>query len=272
MSLSGGISFFDRSLSLFKDGITAVASSNTAAQNLALGSNQYLRWESNGSDDTTQETLTLTFPNTVSVSRIFILGHNLKNFSITSNDGSFTNVNSLDGTGLTGISETAYNRETAYYEFDAVSLDDLILTMDTTQTADEEKHVTQIIVTNELGTLAGFPELTNVQISRNPTRDKTITGRSIIEKSYEARSFNLRLLNYPYQADVDILDSLHEREKSFLVWLCGGKPDNFRIKQRGWKLGDLMPMQIDNNLQNGYEKNVYSLGVTGRYSFEEVIP
>lgn len=271
MSLTGGVSFYDKSLNLFKDGITAVASTNTAAQNLPLGTNKFLRWESIGSDDTTTETLVLSFPSAVSISRIFLLGHNLKNFSITSADGSFSNVTSLDGTGLSGISETAYNRSMAYYEFDALSLDDLTVTMDTTQTADEQKHLTQIICTNEIGTLLGFPVVPSVRISRNLTKDKTITGRSIIEKGYESHSFDMRLNNYPYQADIDILDSLHNREDPFLVWLCGGVIDNFRIQQRGWKLEDLLQMQINEDMQNGYEKNVYSLGVTGRYSYEEVV-
>ena len=207
MSLSGGISFFDKSKCLFKDGASAVASSNGDAQNLCLGQNKYYRWESSGSDDTTTETLAITFPSAVSVSRIFLLGHNLKNFSITSADGSFSNVTSLDATGGSGISETTYSRSMAYYEFDAITLDDLTLTMNTTQTADEEKYVTQIIATNELGTLAGFPTVPGVDIDRNLNADQVITGQRIIEKGFEVAGFNMSLLNYPYQADVDVLDA-----------------------------------------------------------------
>jgi len=271
MSLSGGISFFDKSLSLFKDGVTAAASSNTAAQNLALGSNKYYRWESAGSNDATTETLVLTFPASVSISRIFLMGHNLKNYTITSADGSFSNVKSLDASGLSGISETAYARSMSYYEFTPITINDLTITMNTTQTANAQKFLNQIICTNELGTLRGFPNLTAVSIDRNLIKDRTISGRSLIEKGVETAAFDLRLNNYPYQGDVDLLDALHNREKPFLAWLCGGKIDNFRIQQRGWKLEDVYQMQIDAALKNGYERNVYSLGVSGSYSFEEVV-
>lgn len=271
MNKQGGVSFFDKSLCLFKDGATATATSNTAARNFPLGTNKYYQWESAGSDDSTTETISISLPSVKSVSRIFVLGHNLKDFSITSPDGSFTNVTSLDGEGITGISETSYSRNMAYYEFDSIDLDQISLVMNTTQSADDEKTVNQIILTNEIGSLKGFPAITNVTIDKNLIKDKTITGRSIIEKGFEVADFSMRLTNYPYQSDIDILDLLHERENPFLVWLCGGKPDNFRIKQRGWRLEDVYQMQIDSDLRNGYQNNVYSLGATGRYGFEEVV-
>lgn len=270
MSLTGGVSFYDKSKILLKDGASAAASSNTPAQNYVLGNDKYHRWESSGSDDTTQETLTITFPQATEISRIFVLNHNLKAFEITSSDGSFTNVSSLDASGLTGISETAFDKKVAYYEFDSITVDDLTLTMDTTQVADAEKYVGQIIATNEIGTLEGFPDVSGVGLDKNLIKDKTINGKGIIEKGYEVSDFLMRLNSYPIQADIDILDALHDRENPFLVWLCGGKPDNFRLKQRGWRLEDLYQMQVSDSIQNGYNKNVYSLGVSGRYSFEEV--
>lgn len=270
MSMTNGVSFFDKSLCLFKDGAIATASTNPAAENLVLGQDKYYRWESSGSDDSQTETITITFPNAVEISRLFVLGHNLKNFSITTADGSFLNVNSLDATGGTGISETAYNRSTAYYEFTPVTLNDLTITMNTTQTVDAEKFVTQIIATNEIGTLRGFPNVSEIGIDRNLIKDKSITGRSIIEKGHEVVGFSMSLNSYPHQEDIDILDALHNRENPFLVWLCGGKPDNFRLKQRGWRLEDVYQMQVAGAIANGYEKNVYTLGARARYSFEEV--
>lgn len=271
MSLGGGVTFFDNSLSLFENGITAAASSNTAAQNLCLGFNPYYRWESSGSDDSTTETLVITFPSPVSISRLILLDHNLKEFTVTTTAGSFSNVIGLDPTGASAISETDYDRNTAYYEFSPITVSNLTLTMEKTQIVDQEKFIGQIIATNELGTLRGFPDITAVGIDRDITKDKTLSGKYIIQKGYEQRSFSMRLINYPYQDDLDLLDSLHVRENPFLVWLCGGKPDTFKLKQRGWRINDIIKMQVDSSLQNGYEKNVYTLGATGRYSFEEVV-
>lgn len=272
MSITGGISFYDKSKCLFDDGAVAVASSNTDDQNLCLGTNKYFKWQSSGSDDITTETLTITLPVSTSISRIFLVNHNLKNFQIQYGASlDFANVVGLDSYSDNLIDVTGFARNTAYFEFDAVTTDTIIITMDTTQTANAEKYIGQVIVTNELGTLTGYPEIKNVTFDRNISKEKSISGRKHIQKSFESFSFDLDLNTYPVQADIDLLDDLHEREDSFLVWLCGGKPDQFRIKQRGYLVNDLYTMQVDKPRKNNYPKGVYLLGVNQNYSFEEVV-
>lgn len=273
MACKGGVKFFDKNLALFEDGARAVASSNEPVQNFILGTNRYYQWQSAGSDDGTTETITITFPQPTEISRLFILGHNLKNFNITSVPATtITNVTSIESsTPSTNIFASNIENSTSYYSFDPITVTGITITMFNTQIPDEQKKINQVVLTNEIGTLCGFPTISNVGIDRNLVKDSTITGRQIVEKGYEVASFDMRLVNYPYQDDIDILDSLHERERPFLTWLCGGIPDNFRIKQRGWRLEDLYQTQIDGDLRNGYERNVYSLGVTGRYNFQEVV-
>jgi len=274
MSMSGGISFFDKSLSLYKDGAQAAASSNTPDQNLLLSGNKYYKWQSIGSDDLTTETITITLANTISISRIFLLNHNFKNFQIQYDNGSpadFTGVTGLDSYSGSSIDVTNFARDTAYFEFTPVTTDTIIITADTTQTADAEKFLQQFIATNEIGTLTGYPKLNGISIDRNIRKEEAHSGRFQIQKGYEVAGFDLSLNYYPEQGDIDLLDSLHDRENPFLVWLCGGLPDQFRIKQRGFNLSDLYQMQIDDSLRNSYEKNVYLLGVNQRYSFIEAV-
>lgn len=273
MSLTGGISFYDKSKSLFDNGATAVASSNTDDQNLCLGTNKYFKWQSSGSNDSTTETITITLSSSVSISRIFLLDHNFKNFQIQygSPATDFTNVVGLDSYSENLIDVTGFSRNTAYFEFDAVTTDKIILTIDTTQTADAEKYLVQFIATNELGTLTGYPDIKNVRLDRDESKEKSISGRYHIQKSYESVSFDLGLKIYPNASDVDILDDLHDREESFHVWLCGGKPDQFTTKQRGFRVNDLYLMQVDKPLRNSYYKNIYICGVEQNYSFIEVV-
>lgn len=271
--MSGGISFYDKSLSLYADGATVAASSNTPDQNLCLSNNKYYRWESSGSDDLTTETLTLTLPSAISISRLFLVNHNFKAFQVQYDNGSpadFANVLGLDSYSDSAIDVTNFTRNTAYFEFDAVTTDTIILTVDTTQTADAEKYLGQFIVTNELGTFEGYPKLNGVSIDRNIRREEATSGRFQIQKGYEVAGFDLSLSTYPKQNDITLLESLHDRENEFLVWLCGGLPDQFRIKQRGFRVNDLYQMQIDKALRNAYDKNVYLMGVNQTYSFVEV--
>lgn len=272
MSMTGGISFYDSSLSLFENNASAVASSNTDDQNLPLGTNNVFKWESSGSDDLTTETYTVTLPSVISFSRLFLVNHNFKKFQVKYGASlDFVNVLGLDSYSANNIDVTGFERNTSYFEFDAVSTDTIILTIDTAQIVDAEKFLTQFIVTNELGTFEGYPQLKSLALNRDSKKQKAISGRLHIQKGYESASFKLDLKRYPKQNDIDLLDDLHERETPFLTWLCGGLPDQFRIKQRGFLVENLYNMQIDMALKNSYDKNVYLLGVNQSYSFVEVV-
>jgi len=272
MSLVEGISFFEKSKSLFADGATAVASSNTPDQNLPLGTNKFFTWESIGSDDTTTETITVTLATPVAISRIFLVGHNFDDFQIQYGASlDFTNVLGLDSYSDNLISETGFTRNTAYYEFDSVTTDTIIITADTTQVVDAEKVINQIIITNELGTLVGFPQMAGLGFDRNERSQKAVSGRSHIEKGYETVQFGLGLEAYPVQADVTLLESLHDRNEPFLVWLSGGNPDNFKIKTRGFRVEDVFQVQTTGGLATGYFKNLYKSGVVQSFGFQEVV-
>jgi len=273
MSITGGISFYDENKSLYNNGALAVASSNLSDQNLPLGTNKYFKWSSFGSNDSTTETYTITLPAAVSLSRIFLMDHNLKKFQIKygTTPIDFTGVIGLDSYSDSKIDITDFTRNTAYFEFDAVTTDTLVLTMDTTQTANAEKFLVQFIATNEIGTLLGYPKLNNIKLDRDIKRSKSISGRSHIEKSYESGSFDLSLKRYSKQDDIDILDALHDRETPFLAWLCGGLPDQFTTKQRGFRVQDIYNMEISRAMSNAYDANVYLMGVNQKYSFQEVV-
>lgn len=271
MSMTGGISFFDKSKCLFKDGASCVASSNTGDQNLVLGTNKYYRWESIGSDDMTTETITITLPSAVAISRIFLLGHNFDTFQIQYGSSSdFANVTGLDSYSSNDISETGFARDTAYYEFDSVTTDTIILTVDTTQTTDAQKYINQIIVTNEIGTLTGFPNISGYNFDRNTRTERSASGRDHVEKGYEVVNISLGLSVYPVQADITMLESLHDRNEPFLIWPMGGKPTNFKYEQKGFKVGDVFQVQTMGDLGVGFYKNLYKSGVEQSYKFREV--
>lgn len=272
MSMTGGISFFEKNKTLYEDGGRCVASSNTADQNLPLGTNKYFTWESSGSDDTTTETLTITLPESVEISRIFLIGHNFKQFQIKYGAAqNFAGVTGLDAYSGALISETTFARDAAYYEFTPVTTDTVTITIDKTQTVDAEKEINQIIITNEIGTLVGYPKITGAKFDRDDRTDQSVSGRSHVEKGYETSSFGLDLSSYPGQADINILEGLHDRNEAFLVWLNGGVPDNFTYTQRGFRVGDVYQMQTVGGLPTGYYKNIYPAAVEQSYRFLEVV-
>ena len=272
--ITGGVKFFENNKALFRDGSTASATTNDSAAKFMLDISKYTRWESIGSNDITTEVITINLSGTENIDRLFLIDHNFKSFNIKYNGGSdFTNVRNLDGELVGGIVETTYDKNTAYYEFDSVDVETITIEIETTQTVDADKYMTQFIATAELGTLAGFPRIQNVRHNRNLKGSKALSGRNVIQKGHETTSFRLNFKTYPVQADIDLAETLHEREESFLVWLCGGRygSDYFTIEQRGWRLEDVYNMQLSRPLNANYERGIYQNGVNTSLPLVEVI-
>lgn len=257
--ISGGIKFFEKSKCLLKDGASIVASSADAAADYVLSMNRYYRWDSIGSDDSTPETLTITLPEAATFSRLFIVDHNLKEFDVTYGSGasSFANVVGIDG-ATTGIDEAAFAQNTAYYEFDAVTTDQINITALKTQTANQEKYITLVTVTNEIGTLVGYPSV-QPTLDFNERRSQVQSGKYITQKNYEVFAAKIAM-EYTEQDDIDVFATLYEMQDPFLVWLCGGKygTGKFSVRFKNWRLQDLYQAQTYGNMQARFRSDVYT--------------
>ena len=258
MTISGGIKFFDKSKCLLKDGAAVAASSGDASADYALSMNRYLRWDSVGSNDSTAETLVVTFPS-ATIDRILLVDHNLKDFSITYGAGAsaFSGVVGIDGAG-SGIVETAFTQDTAYYEFTPVTTTRINITATKTQIANAQKYITLIAATEEIGTLEGYPVITPT-ISSNEKRAQTIGGKYITQKSYEVFGAKLAL-EHTSQDDINILNTIYEAQDPFLIWPCGGKygTTNFSVDFKSWRLKDLYQVQTFGQISNTFRKSIYT--------------
>jgi len=280
MAISGGIKLFNNSLCLLSDGTSMTATSGSASTDFALDRNPLTLWRSVGSDDTTTETLVVTLPSSTTViTRILLLNHNFKQFTIKYNDSAvwtdFANVTGIDGDTAT-ISETTFAHDTAYYEVDSVTTDSIQITVTKSQVVDDEKYLSQIIVTTELGTLQGFPGIKSIDHDRNERTKTMISGKKLIIKSEESFSTKLSFKNYPpsFAADLDLMITLFERDTNFLMWLCGGRYDtsvHFRYVIRGFRLRDVKTVQIEKPFKVGYSKNIYIDSINFDVNFEEVV-
>jgi len=199
---------------------------------------------------------------------------NFKNFSVQYNNGSsfvdFTNVIGVNGESKTGINESTYSRDSAYYEFTPVTTTQIKITCSQTQVADAQKFLVGLVVTEEIGTFEGFPRVTPTMM-RNETRAKALSGKSVIQKSFESNDINMTFKSHPYENDLKILETLFDSESTFLVYPCGGREGSqyFRMNQRGWTLKDIFNMQLRGKLKNEWEKGIYTLGFNKTVKFEE---
>lgn len=280
MAISGGIKLFDQSYCLLKDGASIDTSTGDPSANYALDRNPFTYWRSVDSDDTITETLEINFPTSKTIDRIFLVDHNFKDFNIKYDlSGAWTHFASVVGINgsLSNITETVFADDTAYYEFTPVTTTKIQINVLKTQVADAEKYISQIIATEELGTLQGYPEITDIDVDRNDRVQKTISGRYVVQKSEESVGFGLNFKDYPvrapYHPDLDLMMDIFDREDPFMVWLCGGRrgTNYFRYTLRGFRLRDIYTMQVTKPFKLSYSNNIYINQANMKVVFEESI-
>lgn len=282
MSITGGVKFFYNNYYGIDTNGTVVASSGTISQSFCLDENKYTYWEA---DETINGTVTLTFSGITEYAstskRIFLIDHNFESFEIKKLSGTayqtIANVIKINGTLSNNIIETTNNRTTSYYEF---SHDDVITgyQISITKTIDDEApYLCRFILTEEIGTLVGFPTIKNIVSSRNLVSKETISGKKNIQKSIDDLKFTLDFNNYPnnviYNVDIDLLLYLQDYDFPFLSWLCGGREGlpYFNYQLPAFRTKDLLKTQITNDLNLSYSKGLYKAGLNVSVNFEEVV-
>ena len=262
MTITGGIKFFERNTALFSSGTVAVATSNSASANNILTNRQLSYWQSIGTDDTTTETITVTYNKTVTIDRIILNRMNFKQFTVKYDLSSvwtdFTTVVGLDGALGGGISETAFADETAYYEVDQITTTGIQIEVLKTQVADAEKIIYNLFTSVELGTLE-YPPRIEGAFNRKQRQSEVLSGLTNIQKAFEVNNFGLEFTSHPSESDMDLINTLFDEENSFLVWLCGGKrgSSSFRFDLKGYNLRDIYNMQISGGQSPNYPGSIY---------------
>ncbi len=264
MTITGGIKFFSRSSALFKDGTTATCNCGTVSANNMLTNNQRVYSQSVGADDdTTTVTWTVTYNKSVTIDRVILNRINFKQFTVKYDSSSvwtdFTSVVGLDGALGGGISETTFSDDSAYYEVASITTTGIQITATATQTADQEKIIYNLFTTAELGTLEYPPQITPLPFTRNPRASTNLGGLANIQKGFETVALSLEFTSHPSQSDMDLLTTLHDRDKSFLIWLCGGKRASidFRYQVKGYRLRDIFNMQTPGPISPYFPGSIY---------------
>lgn len=281
MSITGGVKFFEPSQNLLVNGATITASTGSSSASYCIDRNPLTYWRSVASSDLITETLDIVFPKKVSINRLFLLDHNFKQFSIQYNNNGvmtdFTNVVGLSGSIVGALSETAFSKDTGYFEFDSVTTSEIKISVTKTQIANSDKYLSQVIATSEIGTFVGFPTVKQFDSDRNSRSAKTSSGRYSVQKSNESFACQLAFKDYPsaaaYNADIDLVMSLQDRDIPFITWLCGGRSGSsyFRYTLRGFRLRDAITMQMDKPLSGSYSQSIYTGHLNLNVSLQEHI-
>lgn len=139
-----------------------VVNSNTAAAELVMNPDLSFQYVSSGlNDDNTIATLKVNFSSTLTVSRLALLGMNLKDFRLYYN-GVTANTFALTTTGATTVSNFSTNSETAMYlQATPVACTSVSIDMRKTMVANAEKAIGYFIVSQERLDFSRIPAAKN---------------------------------------------------------------------------------------------------------------
>lgn len=167
--------------------------------------------------------------------------------------------------------KTDLNESTTYFDFAPVRASRIILQVQETQIANQEKSLQSFIATTEIGTLEGFPQF-NKRHDRNIRTSRAISGKFITQTGTSVLQLDLIFDNFSNQNDVDLIESLHNRDDDFLVWPGGGREGNqfFNPNILGFRLDDIFLMNVVAPLPLDYVNAVYVNPITARLNLAQV--
>lgn len=273
MTISGGIKFFAKSFAdIDNEAVLVTMSSSTSLRDYIRDRRRDTRWISSGSNDATQESITIDLGASYAIDRLILVKHNFKAFNAQYWTGAawahFANVVTKEGT-QSNITETAATKTTSYYEFTEVTTQKVRIQVDTTQAANAEKYVQEVVVTKEKGTFSGFPFYQQALEYRQVRKD-TILGRPKFSIAGDAFGCSLTFDGYPTAADITLMQTLWQERSEFLIYPCGADASQFRFSSQGHRLEDIFLVWFDSDLSPNYDRNVYALGVNFQVKLVEV--
>lgn len=129
----------------------------------------YFQYYTDGmNNDATTASITVTFSEATIVSRIAIIDTNLKDFTIFYN-GSTANTFSLTTTGSTISSAfTGSAEEGIYLRFSSLTVSSITIDMKSTQTANQEKRLGLLVVSDLYLSLSQLPSASNYKPTETP--------------------------------------------------------------------------------------------------------
>lgn len=262
--MGSGIKFFDINLAANVFGGTAGASSNsTIALNAFDGSKSTFWCSSSENSDATTSYLQMTFLVTVSISRVYVYGTNAKTYALKYWNGA--SFSTITPTVTKKSSDGAY----MYFEFTPVGT--TIFRFEITQTliANSEKVVYEIICTNELGQLQGYPDI-KPTISYEQFKQKLLNGKYHVTNRGESFSCELTFRSYLNTSDIALIESLKDRNKEFYVLLCGANETQFTRNFKPFRLKDIYKVAIIDGYDTTYTGNYYKAGYNSTLKLVEV--
>jgi hypothetical protein len=264
--MSYQIAFYKKSKCDYSDlNVVATASQGSTYAPFVLNRNNNSAWVTTSSVDADNTYLDIDMIDYKTVTDVFLLKHNFKNFT----------VKYWNGTAYVdfspAIAETTCTAESSHYSVASVLTSKVRIQIYGTQTANQDKYLYQAVLTELIGQFAGWPVIRDLKHSKNKITSKMLSGKNNVLQNVSGISCTLKYDSITSDADLLIIEDLYEQPEGFLVWLCGGSESQFKTVRQGYRLEDLYLMKCQDDYVPEYNSGVYVLGVSLDIKLVEVV-
>lgn len=133
-------------------------SSNTATSENLFNSDRFYQYYTDGyNSDSLTASITITFDATTNISRIALIEHNLKDFTIYYN-GATANTFALTSGDTTASNYTSNSSTSHYFRFNTIAVSSVTIDMKKTITANQEKVVAYFGISDLILSMSQLPE------------------------------------------------------------------------------------------------------------------
>ena len=222
-------------------------------------------WATTDSTDAGNTTLIVEFGDLVEFDRLIILQHNWKAYTIKRWNGS-SYVDFSTPINVSG--NTLINK---LHEFSAVEAEKIQIVITQTMLADDDKQAAQLIVTRFIGEFVMQPKISDIRIGKNRKSLKALSGKIKVMRSSGAVDLKLQQKSVVSDADLDLLELLHDYHQGFLMWICGGNTEQFRNQRIGYREHDFYLVNITSEYQPEWHEGFFRQGIDVEFRLAEAI-
>lgn len=263
--MPGQIIFFEKNKADFENGnVVVTASEGNLTSDRVIDRDNLTAWVTEGSLDANNTTLEIDMVDTRELDSVVLIGHNFKSFKVEYWNGSAWSDFS-PAADVTNGTETG-----SYFSVNTVFTSKVKLTVRGTHTPDDDKILKQFIVTRMIGQLQGWPIIKNPKMDRNLKVSKMLSGRKHVVENAPAYSARLDVKNWNNDADLTVVETLHEMNEGFLFWPCGGDESQFATLRKGYRFEDIFLVRVVSAHIPEFYKGLYSTGLDISFDLAEV--
>ncbi len=273
----GQIQFFNKNIIDLESNSIGITITDAVASSTGQDFVDFLRdrknytvWGTAESTDAAGTVIDFTFGDLVDIDSIFLVGHNLKDYQIEYWTGLVWSLvtKQLDNTTVAPTNDT---NSTSFYLINKVNTDKLRITVDGTQVVDDDKILKQIIITERIGKLTGWPLVKKPTIDTQKKRNKMLSGKSHIIETLESFSCTLDVRHWSIQDDIDIVEEIYAKRQGVLLWLNSDTPEQFKLTLKGWRKEDIPLVRPLDNYTPEMVSGIYTNGIKTSMRLIEVI-